>query len=117
LFRTKGRQTSKEQNWIQTVPGKGWNTLHREKPFRAAGLRSRPPALRRIADKLIDRAEEGDLASIRELIDCLDGRPLQMIDRHDLPLTKLTDAELLLIASGGRAGNEPEMKVISPPKD
>jgi hypothetical protein len=96
--------------------GRPIGSLNREKPFRAAlnvALHSRPLALRRIADKLIDAAETGDLPSIRELVDRLDGRPLQMIDPHELPLTELTTAELLAIAAGGTI--EDGMKVISPP--
>jgi hypothetical protein len=31
-------------------------------------------SVRRIANRLIDAAEAGDLPSIRELIDCLDGK-------------------------------------------
>ena len=77
-------------------------------------LRARPQSLRRVADKLIDRAEEGDLPSIRELVDRLDGRPVQMIDRTELLVT-VTDSELYLIASGGRrTEDELEMKVIPP---
>jgi hypothetical protein len=57
-------------------------------------------------------AEEGDLAFIREAIDRLDGRPVQTIDRHDVVVTELTDAELYVIASGGRIENE--MKLIPP---
>jgi hypothetical protein len=30
-----------------------------------------------------EKAEEGDLAAIRELADRLDGRPAQVIDRRD----------------------------------
>jgi hypothetical protein len=41
----------------------------RSRPFR-----DRPESLRRIAIRLIDKAEEGDLASILELIDRLDGK-------------------------------------------
>jgi ribosomal protein L17 len=37
--------------------------------------------LRRIAAKLIERAEEGDLAAIREIADRLDGKPAQVIER------------------------------------
>jgi hypothetical protein len=37
-----------------------------------------------------------------------------VIDRHDLVLAELSRAELLLIASGGRCGDELEMKVIPP---
>jgi hypothetical protein len=67
----------------------------------------------------------------REVIDRLDGRPVQAIDRHEVLLneltdaelcviatggrTEVTDAELVVIASGGRADDELEMKVIPPP--
>jgi hypothetical protein len=59
--------------------------------------------LRRIAEKLIDWAEEGDLPFIHELVDRLDGRSTQTIDCHDVQVTELSDVELYLIASGGRA--------------
>jgi hypothetical protein len=75
-----------------------------EKPFNSAlliELRSNPLALRRIAAKLIERAEAGELAAIREIADRLDGKPAQMIDRRDLTLDELTDAELMAIAAGG----------------
>jgi hypothetical protein len=65
-------------------------------------LKARPHGLRRNADRLIDNAEAGDLSSIRELIDRLDGRPVQAIDRHGVAITELSDQELLLIATGGR---------------
>jgi hypothetical protein len=68
-----------------------------------------------VADRLIDKAEEGDLQSIRELVDRLDGRPVQAIDRHEVLIAaQLTDDELILIASGGRAESELPMKVIPP---
>jgi hypothetical protein len=38
-------------------------------------LRGNPLALRRIAAELVERAEEGDLAGIREIADRLDGSP------------------------------------------
>jgi DNA invertase Pin-like site-specific DNA recombinase len=65
---------------------------------------------------------KGDLSSAREIAGRPDGRPVQMIDRHELPtsIQQLTDAELLLIAAGGRrTADELEMKVISsmPSKD
>jgi hypothetical protein len=96
--------------------------LNREKAFNDAlriALHARPQSLRRIADKLIDKGEEGDLPSIREIADRLDGRPVQMIDRHDVVITQLSDEELLLIASGGRIEDGLEIKVIPPmpPKD
>ena len=79
--------------------GRPIGSLNREKPFTLRmALRQRPHSLRRIADKLIDRTEEGDLPSIREPVDRLDGRPVQMIDRHELVVTELTDGELYLIA-------------------
>jgi hypothetical protein len=61
---------------------------------------------------LIDAAETRDLPSIRELVDRLDGRPVQTIDRTELPVKELTK-----IAAGGRTADE--MKVIPPmpPKD
>ena len=68
-----------------------------------------------MADWLIDKAEEGDLPSIRELADRLDGRPVQAIDRHEvLIIDELTDEELLAIAAGGRAESELPTKVIPP---
>ena len=98
--------------------GRPIGSLNKEKPFKLAlqvALHARPQSLRRIADKLIDKGEEGDLPSIREIADRLDGRPVQMIDRRELSLNELTDAELLVIAAGGRCGDELEMKVIPPP--
>jgi hypothetical protein len=91
--------------------------MNREKPFNDAlriALRARPQSLRRIADRLIDKAEQGDLSSAREIADRLDGRPVQMIDRHDVVVAELSDAELYLIASGGRSEDDLEMKVIPP---
>ena len=103
--------------------GRPIGSLNKEKPFKVAlqmALRERPHSLRRIADSLIDKAEQGDLASAREIADRLDGRPVQAIDRPEvLFLAQLSDEELLRIASGGRFEDELEMKVISPtpPKD
>jgi hypothetical protein len=68
-----------------------------KKPFNSAlliELRSNPLALR---TKLIERPEEGDLTAIREIADRLDGKPAQVIDRRELPLELLTDAELFAI--------------------
>ena len=73
-------------------------SVNRQKPFNDAlplALRSNPLALRRVAAKLVERAEEGDLPAIREVADRLDGKPTQMIDRRNLPVTELTNAELL----------------------
>ena len=98
--------------------GRPLGSLNREKPFKTAlrmALRERPQSLRLIANRLIDKAEEGDLQSIRELVDRLDGRPVQAIDRHEvLIIDELTDEELLAIAAGGRAESELPMKVVPP---
>jgi ribosomal protein L17 len=63
-------------------------------------LRSRPVALRRIADKLLDKAEQGDLAAAREVIDRTDGKAIQATDYGDLSPRRLTDEQLLAIAAG-----------------
>jgi len=97
--------------------GRPIGSMNREKPFNDAlriALRARPQSLRRIADRLIDKAEQGDLSSAREIADRLDGRPVQMIDRHDVVVAELSDAELYLIASGGWSEDDLEMKVIPP---
>jgi hypothetical protein len=98
--------------------GRPLGSLNKEKPFKVAlqmALRERPHSLRRIADSLIDKAEQGDLASAREIADRLDGRPVQAVDRPEvLFLNQLSDEELLLIASGGRTEDELEMKLIAP---
>jgi hypothetical protein len=59
--------------------GRPIGSVNREKPFNDAlriALRGDPLRLRRIAEKLAEKAEEGDLAAIRELADRLDGKPL-----------------------------------------
>jgi hypothetical protein len=75
-------------------------------------LRSNPFALRRIAAKLIEKAEDGELAAIQQIADRLDGKPAaQVIDRRDVPVTELSDEELLAIAAGALPERE-EMKVL-----
>jgi hypothetical protein len=64
-------------------------------------LRSRPFALRRIANKLLDKAEQGDLAAAREVIDRTDGKAIQSIDYGELPVEKLSDAQLYEIILSG----------------
>ena len=97
--------------------GRPIGSVNREKPFNDAlriALRSRPLALRRIADQLLDKAEQGNLADSHELAARLDGKATQMVDRRDLPIRELTDAELQLIASGGLAAKEPKVLLIPP---
>ncbi|WP_128933580.1 hypothetical protein [Bradyrhizobium zhanjiangense] len=66
---------------------------------------------------MLDRAEQGNLAYIHELVDRLDGKPAQLIDRRDVPLEELSDAELYRIAAGeeSRTG-APKMLLIPPAK-
>jgi hypothetical protein len=100
--------------------GRPIGSPNREKPFNDAlriALRSNPLRLRRIAEKLAEKAEQGDLAAIREIADLLDGKPVQVIDRRDLPITELTDAELLVIAAGGlpeRKENDTKVLLLPP---
>ncbi|MBR0749134.1 hypothetical protein JQ582_34920 [Bradyrhizobium japonicum] len=96
--------------------GRPLGSLNREKPFQDAlriALRNRPLALRRVADQLLDKAEQGDFASIRELIDRLDGKAVQVIDRQDVPIHELSDAELYRIAASG--GSSVETMLLIPP--
>ena len=83
--------------------GRPIGSLNRERPFNDAlrmALRQRPLALHRIANKLLDKAERGDLASARELADRLDGKPAQMVDYGNLTVQQLSDEQLLVVASG-----------------
>jgi len=96
--------------------GRPIGSMNKEKPFNDAlriALRSRPLALRRVADQLLDKAEEGDLGYIRELIDRLDGKAVQVVDRQDVPIHELSDADLYRIAAGG--GLSAETMLLLPP--
>jgi len=96
--------------------GRPIGSMNRQKPFNDAllmTLRSNPLALRRISAKLVEKAEEGDLAAIREIADRLDGKPVQMLDRRDVPITELTIAELDFIAAGGL--EDDTTVLLSPP--
>ena len=97
--------------------GRPIGSVNREKPFNDAlriALKRDPLRLHRIAEKLTEKAEEGDLAAIREIADRLDGKPTQVVDRRDVPIEELTDAELHLIASGGLAEKPPKILLIPP---
>ena len=99
--------------------GRPIGSMNREKPFNQAllmTLRSNPVALRRIAAKLVEKAEEGELAAIREIADRLDGKPVQMLDRRDVPLNQLTDEELLAIAAGALPEREEILLLPLAPK-
>jgi hypothetical protein len=96
--------------------GRPIGSLNRERPFREAlnvALRSRPLALRRIADQLLDKAEQGDLAAAREVIDRTDGKAVQAVDYGEVSPRQLTDAQLLAIAAGGLS--ETDLLALPPP--
>jgi hypothetical protein len=79
--------------------------MNRQKPFtdmlRVALLSGGGRRLRIIADKLVEKAEEGDLQAIREVIDRLDGKATQAIERGEAPLEAMTDQQLFAIIQGG----------------
>ncbi|WP_155255092.1 MULTISPECIES: hypothetical protein [Bradyrhizobium] len=79
--------------------------MNRQKPF-ADALRMEIRAandhrhLRAIARKLIEMAEGGDLQAIKEIGDRLDGKCAQTIERGDVSVEALSDAELFAIIRG-----------------
>ena len=88
--------------------GRPIGSPNRAKPFtdilRVALLSGGGRRLRIIADKLAEKAEQGDIQAIREIADRLDGKPAQAIERSDAPLEALSDLELFAIIrdkSGG----------------
>jgi hypothetical protein len=98
--------------------GRPVGSQNRERRFAQAlevALHRRPLALRRIADQLLDKAEEGNLAYIHELIDRLDGKAAQVVDRRDLHVWELSDGELHLIASGGLEEAKSQKVLLIPP--
>jgi hypothetical protein len=62
-----------------------------------------PEKLRRIADTLLAKAEEGDIQAIKEIGDRLDGKPAQTIDAT----VKGSLAEVL---TGIGSGNNPPLE-------
>ena len=99
--------------------GRPIGSQNKEKPFADAlriALRNRPLALRRVADQLLDKAEQGNLAYIHELIDRLDGRPVQVFDQQDVPIEKLSTEELYRIAAGGSRRADMQEILLIPPK-
>ena len=99
--------------------GRPIGSTNREKPFNDAlriELRSNPLALRTIAGKLIEKAEEGELAAIREIADRLDGKPVPVIDHRDVPVREMSDEQLLAIAAGAlpEPPEEPSVLLLPP---
>ena len=85
--------------------GRSVGSMNKQKPFtdmlRVALLSSGGRRLRIIADKLAEKAEQGDLQAIREVIDRLDGKAAQSIERSDIPLERMSDQQLMAIIRGG----------------
>ena len=84
------------------------NRLVREAIIRALEEGGGDPvdALIPMARKMKKQAEEGDVASFREIADRLDGKPSQQIDMavSRAPAPELTEDELKRIATGGGTG-------------
>ncbi len=100
--------------------GRPIGSVNKERPFNAAlrlALRSGDPyRLRRIAEKLAELAESGDLAAIRELADRLDGKPAQALDHGELHVTQLTDSQLYEIAGRELKETIALPKALPPPR-
>ncbi|MFY9953940.1 hypothetical protein [Bradyrhizobium sp.] len=86
--------------------GRPIGSVNRQRPF-ADALRMEICAgndlrhLRAIARKLIEMAEGGDLQAIKEVGDRLDGKCAQTIERGDVSVDELSDAELYAIIRQG----------------
>jgi len=85
--------------------GRPIGSVNREKPFadalRVALLSGGRLRLRAIADKLAEKAEQGDLGAIQQIADRLDGKCAQVVERGDVPVEVLSDCELFAIIRGG----------------
>jgi hypothetical protein len=84
--------------------GRPIGSVNKEKPFNDAlriALRGDPLRLRRIAEKLAEKAEGGDLAAIRELADRLDGRPPQSHTGEDGGNITVVIRQLIDVVGGG----------------
>ena len=115
-------KVASENDWAIAWTRRGAPFLKRKACFRMSfnqalliELRSNPVALRRIAAKLVEKAEEGELAAIREIADRLDGKPAQVIDRRDVLVIELSDEELLAISAGGLPEHEDAKVSLLPP--
>jgi hypothetical protein len=103
--------------------GRPIGSVDRQKPFadmlRVALLSGGGRRLRVIADKLIAKAEEGDLQAIREVIDRLDGKAAQPIERGDVQLHDMTDQQLMAVIRGGLPEplDDPSYPRICPPSE
>jgi hypothetical protein len=99
--------------------GRPIGSVNREWPvsdlLRVAVLSGGGRRLRVIIEKLLDKAEQGDLQAIREVMDRLEGKPVQAIERSDVPLEKMTDQQLMAIMHGGPCEPKKEPVLICGP--
>lgn len=94
--------------------GRPIGSVNREKPFNDAlriALKRDPRRLPRIAEKLAEKAEDGDLAAIREIADRLDGKPGQFVDCSDVPIRQIPTAELYRMLE---EAERPKALLVSP---
>ena len=81
--------------------GRPIGSVNRERPvrdlLRVAVLTGGGRRLRVIVEKLLERAEGGDLQAIREIFDRLDGLPVQAVERDDRQLADMTDQQLMAV--------------------
>jgi hypothetical protein len=99
--------------------GRPIGSANREKPvsdlLRVAVLSGGGRRLRVIIEKLLDKAEQGDLQAIKEVFDRLDGKPVQAIERGDIPIEAMTDQQLkAIIRSGSCEPNNEPMLLCGP---
>ena len=57
--------------------------------------------LRIIANKVVEKAEHGDLQAAQMIADRLDGKAVQVIEQGDVPVEAMTDRHLIAIARAG----------------
>ena len=74
--------------------GRPIGSVNREKPFtdalRVALLSGGGRRLRIIAERLAEKAEQGDLGAIQQIADRLDGKCAQVIERGDVSVEALS---------------------------
>jgi hypothetical protein len=85
--------------------GRPIGSVNRQKPFTDAlglALLSGSGRHRRfIADKLVEKAEQGDLQAIQQIADRLEGKCAQVIERGDVVVEAMTDQQLMAVIRGG----------------
>lgn len=98
--------------------GRPIGSVNRQKPFanalKVALLSGGGRRLRAIADRLCEKAEQGDLEAIKQVADRLDGRPPQAIEHGNVSAEVLSDRELFAIIRGGSVLDE-AAQICGPP--